>query len=353
MELKKIAVIGAGGTGVALSAILASRGHEIYFADAPCNQHILNDAARKGALCARGTITCEGRPALITADIGEAVRQAELVICCTISNRDEEIARAIAPWLEERHAVLIGAGNGGSIIYHRVLEECGKGNILTAETAGNFFPARITGPGEATVGLPLAPKGVTAFPPARAAEAARRFCGVWELSPCGSMFEALFNGPNLICHSAGCVLNVSAISRSGGTFNLFTDGLSEEFLNVTDALWQEKARVYAAMGCTPSPAPRNMLAGVMDTGNEDYRYFRLMGGPDSIAHRYITEDVPNLLCFFLSFARAAGVQVPLFEGIAGLLSAAAGQDFYAEGRTLENLGWADLSREELRALFHA
>lgn len=351
--MKKTAVIGAGGTGVALSAILASRGHEVYLADTHRNRQILDDASQKELLRAKGSVTCGGRPALITTDVGEAVRRAEVVVCCTVSNRDEEIARAIAPWLEARHAVLIGAGNGASIVYHRILESCGKGEILTAETAGNFFPARITGAGEATVGLPLGPKGVTAFPPVRAAEAARRFREIWELSPCESMFEALFNGPNLICHSAGCVLNVSAISRSGGGFNLFTDGLSEEFLNVADALWQEKASVYAAMGCTPSPAPRNMLAGVMDPDNEDYRYFRLMDGPGSIAHRYITEDVPNLTCFFLSFARAAGVPVPLFEGIVGLLSSAAGQDFYAEGRTLENLGWGGLAREELITLFHA
>ena len=31
--MKKIAVIGAGGTGVALSAILASKGHEVYLTD--------------------------------------------------------------------------------------------------------------------------------------------------------------------------------------------------------------------------------------------------------------------------------------------------------------------------------
>ena len=349
--MKKIAVIGAGGTGVALSAILASRGHEVCLADAPCNQAILDGAVRAGVLRTKGTAVCEGRPTLITTDIGEAVRRSELVICCTISNRDEEIARAIAPWLDGSHAVLIGAGNGASIIYHRVLEACGKGEILTAETAGNFFPARVAGDGEAVIGLPLAPKGVTAFPPSRAAEAAQRFSEVWELSPCKSMVEALFNGPNLICHSAGCILNVSAISRSGGSFNLFTDGLSDAFLNVTDALWQEKARVYEAMECVPSPAPRGMLAGVMDPENDSYRYFRLMDGPGSMTHRYITEDVPNLTCFFLSIARAAGVQVPLFEGVVALLSAAAGRDFYAEGRTLENLGWGGLTREELISLF--
>ncbi len=60
-----------------------------------------------------------------------------------------------------------------------------------------------------------------------------------------------------------------------------------------------------------------MLAGVMDVQNEDYRYFRLMDGPGSLEHRYITEDVPYLTCFFVSVAHAAGVKVPLFEGVVG------------------------------------
>ena len=350
--MKKIAVIGAGGTGVALSAILAAKGHEVCLADSE-NSAVLEGVKRAGKVCTKGTSFFEGVPVLVTEDMGEAVRRSELIVCCTISNRDEEIARAIAPWVDESKAVLVGAGNGASIIYHRVFEECGKGDVLTAETAGNFFPARVTGDGEATTGLPLSGKGVTAFPPSRAEEAVDRFAEVWELTPCASMFEALFNGPNLICHSAGCVLNVSAMSRSGGKFNLFTDGLSEEFLNVTDALWQEKNRVYEAMEAKCSPAPRGMLAGVMDPDNDAYKYFRLMDGPGDITHRYITEDVPNLFCFFLSIARKVGVAVPLFEGIIGLLSAAAGKDFYAEGRTLENLGWADMSKEELIALFRA
>ena len=345
-----ITVIGAGGTGVAMSAILSAQGHSVCLSDT-ANQGILDGAIRASVLHTKGTFVCEGKPAMITSDIKDAVLRSDIIVCCTVSNRDSEIAHTIAPWLGPQHSILLGAGNGGSIIYHRILDAYGKGEVLVAETAGNFFPARATGDGETTIGLPLSPKGVTAFPPARTEEAVQRFAEVWPLTACSSMFEALFNGPNLICHSAGCVLNVSSIARSKGKFNLFTDGLSEELLNVTDALWQEKALVYAAMECTPSPAPRKMLAGVMDLQNPDYCYFRQMSGPGSLDHRYITEDVPNLTCFFLSIARAVGVKVPLFEGVVGLLSAAAGRDFYAEGRTLENLGLDHLNREQLIAFF--
>ena len=94
--MKKIAVIGAGGTGVALSAILASKGHEVYLTDS-LNQTVVEAAQEAGVLRTKGTKVCEGRPALVTSNIEEAVRCAELIVCCTISNRDEEIARTLAP----------------------------------------------------------------------------------------------------------------------------------------------------------------------------------------------------------------------------------------------------------------
>lgn len=349
--MKKITVIGAGGTGHALGAILAAKGHEVCLADTEAYSDILEQTRKIGQIQVSGTATMTGKLAEVTTDIAKAVTDAELIVCCTISNRDEEIAKAIAPYLTDDKAVLVGAGNGASIIYHRVFVEAGHADTLIGEVAGNFFPCRLTAPGQVLIGLPLSPKGVAAFPPENSAKLAERFAEVWELTPCRSLFEALFNGPNLICHGAGIAANLAAIDRSNGTFNLFKDGLSPAYLNLTDALWEEKRRVYEAMECTVSPAPRGMLAGVMDTKNEAYAFFREMDGPGSLEHRYITEDVPCLLCFFVSIARSLGVQIPLFEGIVGILSAATGTDFYAEGRTLENLGLADLSREQLIEFF--
>lgn len=349
--MKKIAVIGAGGTGVAMAGILASKGHHVYLADNESYSEILDKTREAGEIRVSGTACLVGKPACVTTDIAGAVSDCELIVCCTISNRDEEVAKAIAPHLTADKAVLVSAGNGASVVYHRVFSQAGHGDTLVGEVAGNFFPCRLTAPGQILIGLPLSGKGVAAYPPERSAELAQRFAQVWELSPCRSLFEAMFNGPNLICHGAGIVTNLAAIDRSNGAFNLFTDGLSPAYLDLTDALWEEKRRVYEAMECTVSPAPREMLYGVWDTGNAAYDHFRKMDGPGSLEHRYITEDVPYLICYFVSIARHLGVPVPLFEGIVALLSAATGNDFYANGRTLENLGLAELSREELINFF--
>lgn len=349
--MKKITVIGAGGTGHALAAILAARGHAVCLADTEAYSEILAQTREIGQIHISGTVEMTGQLDSVITDIAKAVSDAALIVCCTVSNRDEEVAGMIAPYLTAEKAVLIGAGNGASILYHRIFSEAGHADTLVGEVAGNFFPCRLTAPGQILIGLPLSPKGVAAFPPENSAELARRFADVWELTPCRSLFEALFNGPNLICHGAGIAANLAAIDRSNGSFNLFKDGLSPAYLNLTDALWEEKRRVYEAMECVVSPAPRGMLAGVMDTGNDAYRFFREMDGPGSLEHRYITEDVPCLLCFFVSIARSLKVPIPLFEGIVSMLSAATGRDFYAEGRTLENLGLADLDRQQLIHFF--
>lgn len=349
--MKKIAVIGAGSTGHALAAILASKGHTVYLADTEVYADILQETRNAGIIHVSGAVTLEGTPAVITTDIGRAVTDAELIVCCTVSNRDAEVAHILTPYLTTEKAVLISAGNGASVIYHRIFAQASLSDVVVGEVAGNFFPCRLTGPGQTVIGLPLSPKGAAAFPTKNTRKLIEAFDEVWELTPCRSLFEAMFNGPNLICHGAGIVTNLVAIDRSNGGFNLFTDGLSPAYLDLTDALWEEKRSVYEAMECTVSPPPRGMLAGVWDVANSQYDHFRKMDGPGSLSNRYITEDVPCLLCYFVSIARHLNVPVPLFEGIVSTLSAATKTDFYANGRTLENLGLDNLSREELIRFF--
>ena len=349
--MKKIAIVGCGSTGHALAALLAQKGHEVYLTDASAYADMLNESARIGTIRLAGFARGEGTPARITGDVAGAVGAAELIICCTISNRDEEVARMIAPYLDESKSVLIGAGNCGSLVYRKVFDACGRSGVLLGEVGGNFFPCRLSEDRTATIGLPLGPKAIAAFPPRDTPRLAEAFREVWEFTPAKSILLAAFNGPNLITHPAGAVLNAAAIENSGGAFNLFQDGVSPGFIRLVDRLWEEKRSVFEALGFTPAPSPRKMFEGILDEHDETYRYFRQMGGPGSLHHRYITEDIPLLICMFISVARAAGVAVSLYESMVNLLSAVTGDDFYARGRTLENLGLGGLSREEVLARF--
>ena len=348
--MKRITIVGAGSTGHALAAILSINGHEVYLTDTSAYTDVLEKSARYGTIKIRGTVTGEGTPKCITTNVASALERAELIICCTISNRDEEVAQMLAPFVTPEKPVLLSAGNCGSIIYHRVFEQYGKKGILVGEVGGNFFPCRLSEDRIATIGLPLGPKAIAAFPPENTVRLAEAFGEVWDFKPVKSILYAAFNGPNLICHIAGTILNIAAIENSDGSFNLFRNGISPGVINLLEQLWEEKKSVFDVFGFQPAPSVRGMFEGIQHH-DPFYDYFCEMDGPGDLLHRYISEDAPLLTCFFISIARGIGVDVPLYESMIRLFSAVTGTDYYRQGRTLENLCLEHLSKEELIAYF--
>ncbi len=67
-------------------------------------------------------------------------------------------------------------------------------------------------------------------------------------------------------------------------------------------------------------------------------------------HRYMLEDVALGLAFLVSVGVWAGTETPVARGLLALGSAVVGKDFRTAGRTLETLGLADLSRDEMHDL---
>lgn len=83
-------------------------------------------------------------------------------------------------------------------------------------------------------------------------------------------------------------------------------------------------------------APRDMEDTVAD-----------IAGPSSMKSRYITEDVPYGLVPTAQLARKFNVDIPIIDATINLASVINQTDYYQEGRSLRELGIADLNKEEL------
>ena len=73
-------------------------------------------------------------------------------------------------------------------------------------------------------------------------------------------------------------------------------------------------------------------------------------GPSSIKHRYITEDVPYGLVPTTQLAHKFDVPIPILiiSAIIELASVINQTDYRKEGRSLDELGIANLSKDELK-----
>jgi opine dehydrogenase len=71
---------------------------------------------------------------------------------------------------------------------------------------------------------------------------------------------------------------------------------------------------------------------------------------DLHTHRYMREDTALGLAFLCSLGRWIKHPMPVSEGLLAIASSITGEQLYNSGRSLESLGLANLSQNEMREI---
>ena len=148
----KIAVLGGGNGSLAAAGDFALAGHEVRL-------WRRDRAAVEAHRAAGGVIAVkdfrgrhEARPALITADIAEAVHRAELIVCPTPATAQRDIARALAPHLASGQVVFVPPGTFGSMLFALAQRDAGNSaDTIFAETGTLPWLTRKHAPYEAAI----------------------------------------------------------------------------------------------------------------------------------------------------------------------------------------------------------
>jgi opine dehydrogenase len=167
----KIAILGGGHGCYAAAADLSEADHEVRL--------WRRDAAALAAVQQAGAITLkdgrgarEVRIALATADIGEALRGAALILIPSPAIAQEDIARAMAPHLVDGQVVFLPPGTFGSFVMARRVKAAGsRADVAWAETGTLPYLARKHGEREVNVTIRAVRLPTGVYPARKEAEA--------------------------------------------------------------------------------------------------------------------------------------------------------------------------------------
>jgi opine dehydrogenase len=361
--MMRIAVLGGGNGAFAAAGDLALAGHEMRL--------WRRDRAAVDAHRAAGSsITIkdvrgerQAKLALVTGDIGEAVRGAELILCPSPATAQADIAAALAPWLTDGQVVFLPPGTFGSVLFARAAREAGnRARAAFAETGTLPWLTRKHGPFAAaiTVRARRLPTGV--FPLAAKEHAlaviGRAFPGVIE--DCGDALSAALMNAGPVIHPPLIVMNAGPLEHFA-RWDIHKEGTQPSIRRVTDALDTERIALRQALGYG---APHFPLADHYAEKGEEWMYGR--GSHDRLTdsgdwreqivltrHRYMLEDTRIGLSFWLSVAALVGLELPLARAFLKIGSAICGEDFLRSGRSLASLGLGGLDLAGLRQLLRA
>lgn len=352
----KMAILGGGNGSAAAAVDAAEAGHDARW--------WRRDLTSFGSVAASGTMTlidhAGTRQVAVqpTDDLRAALDGAELIVIPTPAFAQEDIAQALAPHLVDGQVIYLPPGSFGSYLMIRRIRDAGcKAKIAIAETG--TLPWLCRKQGEDTVRITTRasrlPTGV--LPLSQSAHAldiiGQAFPGAIE--DCGDALSGALMNAGPIIHPPLILMNAGPIEHFD-KWDIHNEGTQPSVRRVHDALDAERMAVRKKLGYG---APHFPLDDHYNTSNWMYgnlAHDKLVDSGDwheklnLTTHRYMSEDIAVGLAFLVSVGEWLGMEMPVSAGLLAIASAASGRDLRAEGRTMENLGLADMSMSDLQTL---
>ncbi len=353
-----ISVLGGSNGGYATAADLALAGHRVRLW-----RRSEKDLApvRKG-----GTITLvgegrqgEARLDRATADLGEALDGAEVVVVPLPATSHDDLAKHLAGRLTGREVVVLTPGTLGTFVLARGLARAGATLPLAfAETGTLPYLTRKTGPTSVAAPVRAVNLPVGVFPASRSKVALERITALFPATrPCVDALDAALTNAGVVIHPPLVLVNAGAID--GGRFDIHAAGTTASARRLIEAVDAERVASRRGLGY---PAPHYEQATLYDEARAAEGLYGAGARQKLVAsglwsevvtyeHRYVSEDVVLGLTLFESAGRTAGVATPAVSGLLGVFGALLGRDLTG-GRALDHLGLGDFTQREVRALFH-
>ena len=356
----RIAVLGGGNGSFAAAGDFALAGHDVrlWRRDKPA---VAEHRAQGGKILVKDFAgKHEAKLNLVTNDIAEAVRDAELIVCPAPAHAQPDIAKALAPHLRDGQVVFLPPGTFGTMLFAKAAHEAGnKAKVAFAETGTLPWLTRKHGPFEVavTVRAKRLPTGV--FPLTLKSHAlaviGQAFPGVIE--DCGDALSGARMNHGPMIHPPLITMNAGPLEHFD-RWDIHKEGTQASIRRVTDVLDNERMSIRKALGYS---APHFPLADHYAKEGDESMYGR--GSHDRLtdsgdwrerivlnAHRYMLEDVRIGLSFLISVGELAGVPTPLARAFLSIGGAVVGEDFMQTGRTLKGMGFGQYDKAGLQKL---
>lgn len=359
MEVKSVAILGAGNGGVTAAADLKRRGFEVRLFELPEFSNNLEGIKRRGGILLKRK---EGNdfvtPDIVTTDICKAIEGADIVMLTVPAFAIEQFAKLSAPVIDENQIIFINsAASMAPVRFVNTAREMGITKKFKIGEANSLTYGTRAIPDKAEVELSLEVKLLyfAAYPSKDTSELLEACKQIYDcLVPASNLWEVLLRNGNPESHPGPCLLNAGRIEYSGD-FALYTEGITEHTANIIEGIQEERRALGKALGFElDTAAVAREKRGYFDNSSErldklfnNSKVFRPIKGPNSLTSRYFIEDISMGLVLWSELGKVLDVDTPVINSVVTLGGALLKRDYYKEGLTLDKLGINANDCEEL------
>lgn len=351
-DLQKIAVISSGNGGQTMAAYLKHMGYTVSLYVRERERVLMFPADHVFRL--RGIIRDDCAVDCVSCDMGEVIRDANLIMVTTPAQYHPVVAREMAPFLQDGQIVVLNPGRTfGAYVVKKTLAEAGcDKDIVVAEAETFVFACRCARVAEPYIHGIKRRVRVAAYDPGdtpRVMEALLpAFAGIME--PAENVFVTDFSNIGMIFHPLPILLNITRVEAQE-KFRYYTQGITPLVANIIERMDRERVEIAKAYGANV-PSAFDWL-GEHYGSQGDTLHERIQNtdayanifAPTDIDTRYIYEDMLTGCVPIYYAGLAIGVNAPIINSAILWASTIYATDFKHNGRNDEVIDFQALAGE--------
>ena len=393
-----IAVLGGGAVGKSCAADMKLAGKEVRLYDMmPFAKNTLANLEKTGILLdgVQRNLYCferSGRAYLdmVSSDMGKVVKGAGLIVIAAPAMAHEPFFRELIPHLEDGQVIHIFTDNYGTLLLRKMMREMGcTKQVIVGGWSSAPYGTRIESVGKFTfphVGVKY--RAITLRGASLPMSDIDAFMESSRYLPCidavtygngpeagNTVLDTGFANINPVIHVPATILVVSTMENWGvifggydkNSYSMYCHGLCPSICEVQYQFFEEEKALAKEIGVgTPQYAyesffsRRSVLTQEymgLDKDGKDNVIFPLdqpsdegNTGPNSINHRYLTEDVPVGCKIYHDLGVQYGVPTPVIDSMIVLAGSMHKKSFFETSKyNLAYLGIDNMPKEELLA----
>lgn len=357
MISRKIAVLGGGNGAHCMAADMKLKGHTVKMFEFPEYKHNMQKVFDTQTVIAKGktpgAVDGVAKLDLVTDDIAEAVKDAEIILLVTPAFAHEHYAEALKGHVKKEQIIVTFPGAFAALVIKKVF---GDAECPVLADANNLpYDARILEPGVVTC-FGRTNMNIAYFP----ADAKEQWHDILvdALFPFQRVYESVLESGlsivNPAWHTGPCLFNVSRIESPEVNFYLYQHGWTPSACKLNMVLDNERKAIGDELGYNLHPMED---FGGMPERAYTWEQLYMAGhgdialtpisGPNDLFNRYLTEDCPYGLVPWASVAEVLDVPTPMTNSCIDIYNVIHEKDWRAEGLTADDMGLVGMTRDEI------
>lgn len=347
------AIIGAGNGGQAVAGYLGLTNHNVKLYD--IYQETVDTVNSQGGIYLEGEVQGFGKIEKATTNLQECLEDADIAMVITPSLSHHAIAKECAPFLKNHQIIVLHPGaTFGSLAFKKALEDFNcKANVTIAESNTLIYACRAIKTGTVFI-AGIKNKLLVSSIPAKRVEKVVSMLNLAfpQVQPVPNTLFTSLDNTNPMVHPGPTLLSASLV-ESNKDWLYYRDGITPTISKFIEEMDKERIAIGKALGLQlislreQYAIEYNVVEDNLYDVFQNTKAYDGIKGSHTLHTRYLLEDIPMGLVPLVSVGKLLNVPVERMETVINLAQLMLNQDLTQEGRTLENLGLANMNIDEM------